>query len=226
MSAAGFWQRYVAWSLDAAIIAIPVTVIVWPHWQSSVIGIAEAFDAFSARFAALAVDGLRSAEHPLLLAREWIQDEVLSRAISSLESALVDAVTPGFAAFVLLAAMYWVAFECSPWQATPGKRALNLVVTDLRDQRLGLFRAVWRHLAGLLSWLTLNAGHALAALPPQKRALHDYIAGTRVMQRGVRPLPVWARAWLLLQALAMLAATAWLMLRIQGALQLALYRLL
>src|SRR3546814_8479267 len=32
----------------------------------------------------------------------------------------------------------------------------------------------------LASWLTFNLGHALAALPPQKRALHDYLAGTRV----------------------------------------------
>jgi hypothetical protein len=40
-----------------------------------------------------------------------------------------------------------------------------------------------RHAAGSLSWLTLNLGHLLAALPPHKRALHDWIAGARVVHR-------------------------------------------
>ena len=226
MIAAGFWRRYAAWSVDAAIIAAPVAIFVWPHWQSSAIGIAETFDAVAARFAALAIVGLRSAEHPLLLAQTWLHDDILLRSVASLQAALADALKPGFTAFVVLAAIYWVAFEASPWQATPGKRALDLAVTDLRGQRPGFLRASSRHVAGLLSWLTMNLGHALAALPPHKRALHDYLAGTRVRQRDAGGLPVWTRIWLCLQALAVVAATAWLMQRIQNALELALYQLL
>lgn len=226
MTAAGFWRRYAAWSLDAAMIGVPVALIAWLGNPSGLVDIGDRFDAVAARFAALALEGLRSADHPLLLAQAWLADDALHRAMAGLQSAIVDTLSPGFTAFVVLAAIYWVAFECSPWQATPGKRALDLAVTDLRGQRLGLLRAGVRHVAGSLSWLTLNLGHALAALPPHKRALHDYIAGTRVAQHQPRPLPAWGCVWLLLQAVGAVAATVWLMLRIQGALQRALYQLL
>ena len=80
--------------------------------------------------------------------------------------------------------------------------------------------AVLRHVAGLLSWLTLNLGHALALLPPDKRALHDYIAGTRVVRdaRGAR-MPGWVAAWITLQVVAAVALVAWLLLRYVAALQ-------
>jgi hypothetical protein len=83
-------------------------------------------------------------------------------------------------------------------------------------------RAAPRHAAAALSWLTLNLGHALAALPPQKRALHDYIAGARVACSDRDPrLPGWASAWIALQLVAGVALVAWLLLRYIAALQAA-----
>ena len=123
--------------------------------------------------------------------------------------------------FAAFAAVYWIGFEASRWQATPGKRALHLRTRVLADSSLGWRRAALRHVAGALSWLTLNLGHALAAWTPQKRALHDFLAGTRVIidDNGSARLPVWAKAWLLLQALAALWFSAWLYLSLLGALQ-------
>lgn len=223
MIPASFWRRYAAWSLDAAIVGVPIALVAWPYWRASMHRIATAFDAVAARFAELMVEGLRSVEHPLVLAQAWLHDARLHDAIAGLEAATFDALKPGVIAFVAMAALYWIVFECSRWQATPGKRALGLVVTDLRGERLNLFRAITRHGAGALSWLTLNLGHALAAIPPHKRALHDYLAGARVMQRAETALPVWARAWLLLQVAVLFVVTAWLMQSMQGALQSAIY---
>ena len=81
-------------------------------------------------------------------------------------------------------------------------------------------RAGVRHVAGLLSWLTLNIGHLMAAVPPQKRALHDYVAGARVVNthEGAR-LPGWARAWIGAQVLALFVLLCWLMLRYVAALE-------
>jgi hypothetical protein len=99
-----------------------------------------------------------------------------------------------------------------------------LRVTDLQGRRLDLGRAAIRHVAGLASWLTLNLGHALAALPPQHRALHDYLAGTRVACGDGDPrMPGWASAWIALQVAAAVALAAWLLLRYVAALQAATF---
>jgi len=98
------------------------------------------------------------------------------------------------------AALYFVGFEGSAWQATPGKRLLGLAVVDLRGQRLGWPQAGARFLAGSLSWLSFNLGHALAGWRADGRALHDLIAGTRVV--ASTPPPRWGR-WLLLIQLAL-----------------------
>jgi len=58
----------------------------------------------------------------------------------------------------------------------------------------------------------LNLGHVVAAFRNDKRALHDLIAGTQVTAQA--PMPGWAKAWLALQLVAVLAvllgALAWL----------------
>lgn len=224
MIPAGFWRRYAAWSLDAAIVGVPILLIAWPYWRAAMQRIAAAFDAVATRLAELVIAGLRSAEHPLVLAQAWLHDADLRHAIAGIEAATVDALKPGLIAFVAAAALYWTAFECSRWQATPGKRALGLVVTDLQGQRLNMLRSVSRHVAGTLSWLSLNLGHALAAVPPDKRALQDYLAGTRVMQRGTGlSLPALALAWLSLQAVTLFAAVMWLMQHLQSALEATIY---
>jgi len=83
----------------------------------------------------------------------------------------------------ITAGLYFIGFEASAWQATPGKRWLGLKVVDLHGTRIGWGRASARFLAGTLSWLTLNLGHALAGWRADGRALHDLVAGTRVVTR-------------------------------------------
>ena len=126
-------------------------------------------------------------------------------------------------AFIPVLALPWaVLFEASSWQATPGKRALGLVVADTQGRRLKAGHALLRFLAASLSWLSLNIGHALAALPPQL-ALHDRISDTRVLRRTASDrLPAWAKLWLSAQLLAAVVAVAWLFLWLQAAMQAAM----
>lgn len=79
--------------------------------------------------------------------------------------------------------LYYALLECGPDRATPGKRALGLVVTDAAGGRLGFGRATARWFARALSTLPLSLGYALAAVPPRKRALHDLVTGTQVVRR-------------------------------------------
>jgi uncharacterized RDD family membrane protein YckC len=77
---------------------------------------------------------------------------------------------------------YKPIFESSVWQATPGKKLFRLKVTDLCGQRIGLGRAVLRHLAWMLSALPLLFGYIMAFLTIRKQCLHDKIVKTVVIK--------------------------------------------
>ncbi len=65
---------------------------------------------------------------------------------------------------------------------TPGKIALRIVVITTHQTAVGPLQAWWRA-AVVCATLPVFAVYLLAALTPQKRALHDYLAGTRVIRQ-------------------------------------------
>ena len=89
----------------------------------------------------------------------------------------------GFCLGLILGWLYSAIMESSAKQATLGKIAMGLVVTDERDNRLTFGRATARYFAQYLSVLTLVIGYIIAAFTEKKQALHDMIAGTIVYQR-------------------------------------------
>ena len=78
--------------------------------------------------------------------------------------------------------LYFALSEASPHQATFGKRALGIFVTDAEGKRISFGRATGRVFAKWLNALTLGIGWLMAAFTAEKRALHDYVAGTYVMR--------------------------------------------
>lgn len=67
-------------------------------------------------------------------------------------------------------------------QATPGKRALGLIVTDYNGQRITYLRAFGRYWANLLSTLILLIGYIMVAFTERKQGLHDIICSTLVVR--------------------------------------------
>ena len=63
-------------------------------------------------------------------------------------------------------------------QATLGKMALGIEVTDTAGGRLTFGRATGRHFAKYLSGLMFGIGFVIAAFTDKKQALHDFMAGT------------------------------------------------
>ena len=63
---------------------------------------------------------------------------------------------------------------------TPGKMAARIKVVTVAGEPVGIGRALARALAGYLSAFLLCIGYMIGA-SSEKRALHDYIAGTRVV---------------------------------------------
>ncbi|MCX5658507.1 MAG: RDD family protein [Planctomycetota bacterium] len=77
--------------------------------------------------------------------------------------------------------LYYALMESSSKQATVGKMALGIRVTDLDGNRISFARATGRYFATLISWLTLTIGFIIAGFTERKQALHDIIAGTLVV---------------------------------------------
>jgi uncharacterized RDD family membrane protein YckC len=67
-------------------------------------------------------------------------------------------------------------------QATVGKIAMGLIVTDTKGQRLTFARATGRHFAKWLSTLTLGIGFIMVAFTEKKQGLHDLVADTVVIK--------------------------------------------
>ncbi len=77
--------------------------------------------------------------------------------------------------------LYFSLMESSSLQATLGKLALGIRVTDGNGQRIGFGTATGRFFAKILSMLTLCIGFMMAGWTEKKQALHDFIANTLVI---------------------------------------------
>ena len=85
--------------------------------------------------------------------------------------------------YYVAAAGYYALQESGPHQATLGKRALGIKVTDLAGQRLSFSQALGRWAAAAISYLSFYIGFLMAAFTERKQALHDLIAGSLVVDR-------------------------------------------
>ena len=77
--------------------------------------------------------------------------------------------------------LYWALMESCPTQATLGKMALGIIVTDMRGKRVSFGRASGRHWAKIISSVILCVGYFMAGFTSKKQALHDIIADCLVV---------------------------------------------
>lgn len=92
---------------------------------------------------------------------------------------------------LLLSWLYWAAMESSTWQATLGKRAVGVYVTDLAGNRVTFGRASGRFFAGRgigaipsIGGLYFLVSCIMAGLTEKKQALRDMIASCLVMRKA------------------------------------------
>lgn len=92
---------------------------------------------------------------------------------------------------LVVAWLYVGGMEASLLQASIGKLALGLRVTDEAGRRIDFGRATLRHWSKLLSGpFTLGLGYLMIAFTGKKQSLHDRIAGTLVIRRGKPAAPI------------------------------------
>lgn len=100
---------------------------------------------------------------------------------------------PGIGIHLVRGIVIWALFLCAGWiyeaalessskQATLGKMALGLRVTDEYGKRISFARASGRFFSKILSRMILMIGYIMAGFTARKQALHDMIAGTLVVR--------------------------------------------
>lgn len=77
--------------------------------------------------------------------------------------------------------LYYALMESSGKQATLGKLALGLVVTDLGGNRISFGRATGRYFGKILSGMIMMIGYIMAGFTERKQALHDIMASCLVI---------------------------------------------
>ena len=150
---AGFWLRFVAHLLDGFITGIVLMAIVVPLILLTGLG--------------AAIRGLHPDSPP--------DPAIIAAFASSIALIVVGSVLAGW--------LYNAYFESSEWQATVGKKVLNLIVTDLNGNRISFGRASGRFFSKIISGLIpFGIGYILAGFTERKQALHDMIAGCLVLR--------------------------------------------
>jgi uncharacterized RDD family membrane protein YckC len=79
--------------------------------------------------------------------------------------------------------LYYAYLESGERQATWGKQALGLYVTDLSGNRVTFGRASGRFFAKFVTGMTMGIGYIMAGFTERRQALHDMIASCLVLRR-------------------------------------------
>ncbi|HEX8799836.1 MAG TPA: RDD family protein [Terriglobales bacterium] len=151
---AGFWLRFVAYLLDSVIIGFAVMVLFVPFF---------------------------------FLMGGVAMLETLPRHAERVDPAQFMAFLSLIVSLAAIAAvakwLYFAYLESGEKQATWGKQALGIYVTDLAGQRVTFGRATGRFLARMVSGLIpLGIGFIMAGFTERGQALHDMIASTLVLR--------------------------------------------
>lgn len=155
---AGFWLRFVAYIIDYIILSIVNTIVIIP-----VLG-ALGFGFFTA------TDGFQHGD---------LADEEAIGMIVAFISAMSSIALLTFVIQVL----YYAFMQASAKQATIGKIALGLKVTDMDGNRLDFGKSLVRELCKIISYSILLIGYIMAGFTDKKQALHDIIPGTLVVKK-------------------------------------------
>jgi uncharacterized RDD family membrane protein YckC len=73
--------------------------------------------------------------------------------------------------------------ESSKYQATVGKLALGLKVTDMDGNNLDFVKALVRNICKIISGMIMGIGYIMAGFTDKKQGLHDMIANTLVVKK-------------------------------------------
>jgi len=146
----GFWLRLLAYIIDNVVIGLGIVLVLVPLIFLTGLG------------------ALLSQIHP--------EEELGDAGLFLIIGLIFLAATVG----LVVTWLYHALMESSEWQATVGKRAVGLVVTDMTGQRVSFARATGRHFGKVIT----NMVPSVHRLHPG--GLHGAKAGAARHDRGLR----------------------------------------
>lgn len=152
----GFWQRFAAYFIDGLITGAAMMVLFIP------------LALLTGATAHLGTLGRQRGDE---------MDPAAAAAIFTLFFGFL-------AVAILISWLYHAYLESGEKQATWGKSAMGLYVTDVAGQRISFGRASGRFFAKIITgMIPLAIGWIMAAFTERRQALHDMIATTVVLKR-------------------------------------------
>jgi len=131
------------------------------------------YAGFWKRFAARFIDGL------IILAGYFIVFMFIVYAVGTqLSSAAIISI---YILSIFINWLYFAVMESSPRQATLGKMALGIKVTDLNGNKIGFGNATGRYFGKIISAIFLGIGFIMVAFTQKKQGLHDMLADCLVV---------------------------------------------
>ena len=97
----------------------------------------------------------------------------------------VDALIFGTVVWLAITWTYFAVFEASRKQATLGKLAVGIKVTDLHGNRIGFGKASGRYFGKFISATIIGIGYVMVAFTKRKQGLHDMMASCLVVRQDV-----------------------------------------
>ena len=91
-----------------------------------------------------------------------------------------------YAGLIVFILGYFVAFESSKFQGTPGKLAVGIQVVDEYGNRMRPLHALGRNVARIVSSIPFYIGYLAPLWTPRKQTFHDMVASTYVIKKGVK----------------------------------------
>ena len=151
---AGFWLRFIAYIIDAFIISFVEFLMVLPLLAT--LGFNAGLDK---------LNGIDDMDWDILM------------------PILISAGAGFYLTAFLTTWLYYALMESGSRQATVGKLALNLKVTDTTGDRISFATASLRFFGKILSNAIFMIGYIMAGFTQKKQALHDIIANTYVVKK-------------------------------------------
>jgi uncharacterized RDD family membrane protein YckC len=152
---AGFWLRFVAYLIDGFVSGLAFLILLIP--------------LFILTGAGAALSKISSGED-------------IDKDVAAFLS--IGFLFGFFGIIFLVSWLYYALSESSSWQATLGKKMLNLKVTDMTGKPISFGRASGRFFAKIITgMIPLMIGYIIAGFTEKKQAIHDMIASCLVLRK-------------------------------------------
>ena len=142
------------------------------------------YAGFGKRFVAYMIDGFILMIPFMLLG--FLAGSMLDPATILSGTASLAGIGLFYLGLFIISMGYFVYFESSEKQATPGKSMMNIKVTDTNGNRLSVGKALLRNLMKIVSGIIFYIGFIMAAFTKKKQALHDMAADAVLLDVATR----------------------------------------